>query len=185
MEVANKNLTKKILYGFVFGLIVICLLFADSAMAKKSKSKDKGPLFPTGCRVTGFSFNHYVLNLHPHQAGNQQSLYYIHNESNQLIRLYHVQDTEKPYIIHLNNTIKPGQWSAFATADKDVKFICTVIKKNSKKRRIVDCAKKLKVCEYPNVEFAINNYGNYWAVSSNSKKGTTRSIVRQGIFLHW
>lgn len=158
--------------------------FEELDESKSSKDKDPNK-FPMGCREVGFEFKNYILHLNPNAAGGSQSLYFLHNSHSKLVRLYQMQTGDEPYVMHLNNDIYENQWAVFATDEDQVKFICTVPRKDSDYGDIADCSKLLRICEYDNVKFSINNYGNYWSVASDIKTAAVRSVISQGILLKW
>lgn len=167
-------------------MLLVGLVFPEKIVAKKIKLKSVlKNTFPTGCREVGFGFKHYMLILYPYAAGQSQSLYFIHNKTRKLIKFYQMRSGDEAYIYHLNNKIQPKQWGALATDEKKVKFVCTMLSEKSKYGEIVDCAEVLELCEYPNVQFAINNYGNYWAVESGTKSEVIKKVIRQGVLLRW
>lgn len=179
---SNNNYTKNILGGISFVLLTI-LLLPNISMAAKVKNDEAK--FPGGCVAKGYSFKYKVLELYPESAGQSHSLYFMHNRTGSSLRLFQMRTGDEPYVMHLNNTIRPKAWGVFSSDEKQVKFICA---KPAKKRgyiKILDCEKALAVCEYPNVKYGINNYGNYWAVRSSSKFGARNSVRWQGILLRW
>jgi len=162
---------------FILIFILVSISFS-TAYADKDN-----PAFPRGCQPKGYSFNNYLLNLLPDAAGQSQSIYFIHNNTMQTIRLYNMASGNRAYIMHFNNEIKPNQWGVFSTDEKIVKFICANPSRTSVYGNVVNCKNKLRVCEYVNVKYGDNNNGNYWAVNSDSKNGAIRNIIRQGILL--
>jgi hypothetical protein len=159
-------------------ILVGCLL-PLSVMAKRG-------LFPGGCRDTGYSFKLYVLMLHPEAKGDVQSLYFMHNKSGRKLKLSQMKvSRDKPYTLYLNNVIKPNKWGVFATDSPVVKFVCSVPVRGNPHGKVVDCKKSLDICEYTNVKFADNNYGNYWGVKSKAKISARNDIIRQGVLLKW
>lgn len=149
-------------------------------------------VFPPGCVAVRNVFKYYALSLRQGASGELQSLYFIHNKTLDSVKLYQMRSGEERYIMYLNNEIKPNQWGVFATDEKLVRFICTVPNNKKSKSKygekygeIVDCKKLLEVCQYPNVQFATNNGGNYWSVESNSRDGARAEVIQQGILLRW
>lgn len=183
MEKLNKEVLIKIALG-IGGIIFFSLIIflTNYIIAKESKDETT---FPGGCRNVGYSFKYYVLNLHPYAAGKSQSIYFIHNETMQTIGLYQMRSGDEPYVMHMNNAIRPNQWGVYATDEKQVKFICVKASKKYKYGEIVNCKDVLALCEFTNVKFAPNNHGNYWAVGSNSKSGAKWQVIYQGVLLRW
>lgn len=160
---------------------ILSIIFPTQLFAAATKE----PLFPGGCRPAGFVFKHKVLRLLPNAAGNSQSLFFIHNKTMSSVKLYQMRTGDEPFIMHLNNTIRPNQWGVFASDEKVANFICTKPNHKSKYGNIIDCSKALELCEYTNVKFSINNHGNYWAVRSNAKYPARRQVINQGVLLRW
>lgn len=158
---------------------IACLALLISIAANAEK------LFPNGCTSDGFSFSHYTLNLHLDAAGQTHSIYFMYNKSNHTVRLYQMRNDSDGYVMNLNNEIHPFEWGVFAINDHDTKFICTRYDRDYNYGKIIDCEDVFRICEYPNVKFAANNYGNYWAVQSKSRSSAIRSVVRQGVLLKW
>jgi len=140
--------------------------------------------YPTGCKQVGFGFSNGVLVLEPYHKNIEQKqvVYFIQNTSKQEILFSDQQDPDAPYIMHHNNTLKPDQWAVFA-ADKITRFICSNNNKIQTLQSIVDCENTIKVCEYANVKFALNNRGNYWAATNLSMSGAVTEIIHQGVLL--
>ena len=162
-------------------LIIIVLLWIQSAaLAEELEIR-----MPNGCQTIGYSFKHYALLLHPHDIGKKQSLYFIFNSAPHAIKLYQMRHGDETFTMHLNNTIGAYRWGVFATDEKEEKFICTKASKKNEYGKIKDCEKTLKICEFKNVEFSSNNHGNYWAVKSNSRRGSINTVIYQGVFLKW
>ncbi len=159
--------------------LIACIAFIIAIGANAAK------LFPNGCTSVGHSYSHYTLDLNLDAAGQTHSLYFIYNKSTRTVRFYQMRSDDDGYVMNLNNEIHQFQWGVFAINDHDTKFICTNYDSDYNYGKIIDCETALVVCEYPNVKFAINNYGNYWAVPSSSRSAAIRSVVRQGILLKW
>lgn len=159
---------------------------AKTTTAKKTttvKTTSTKP-YPTGCKLVGYGFSNGVLVLTPYHKNIEQKqvVYFIQNTSKQEILFSDLRDPSAPYIMHHNNTLKPDQWAVFA-ADKITKFICSNNNKTPNLQSIVDCENTVKVCEYANVKFALNNRGNYWATTNLSMSGAVTEIIQQGVLL--
>ncbi|RMX22101.1 endopeptidase IV [Legionella jordanis] len=169
-------------------LSALCVVMG-AAEAKKSTA-DKDPQAvkeadnmknPIGCYDTGYQFDLKTLHLLPSMAGKRQSLYFIFNALNQPVNLYQMRDGESSRSLYLNHSINARQWAGLSTTEKKVKFICTVPEAKNPYGKIVDCAESLKVCEYTNVRYGLNNRGNFWIVNSNDKNGAIRDVVHYGV----
>lgn len=171
---------KKIVRSAV--LIMIGVSLFSSGLAR-SNPEDEHKM-PNGCRQVGYAFKYKQLMLYPEKAGLALSVYFMYNKSEYPVRLYQTRGDEDAYFSHLVNTIQPGRWGALSVDDKFMKFICTKVESRSNYGRITDCQDLLQVCEWDNVLFGVNNRGNYWAVTSNSRSGAMRIINRtHGILL--
>ena len=156
--------------------IALTLIFCSAAIA--SNNNDKMPL---GCRDLGYQFELKTLHLLPDDAGTRNSMYFLYNKSNRSINLYQMRQEESARSAFLNHSVRSNEWAVFATSEKDIKFICATPDDKNRYGAVVDCSKYLKVCEYNNVKFGLNNRGNYWLVNSRSRNSAVRAVVRYGI----
>ena len=162
-------------------ILVLTVGFANAAKAKKEIDKP----YPTGCEAVGFSYKYGVLLLKSNTESTPQSIFFLHNISKKAIEFYQVRDGSHPYIMHSHNTLGPDQWAAYATDQSETKFICTTASKTKYQGGILDCEKSLKICQYPKVKFALNNRGNYWATTNQTKNSAVKTVIRQGTLLRW
>ncbi len=146
---------------------------------KAAKKEDNR--FPIGCKPVGFKQRLKTLSLYPGQEGALQSMYFFFNQLPNAVSLYQMRDKESEYSTRVNHTIKPNSWAVLATGEPEVKFICTLGDGKASYGKIVDCADTIKVCEYVNVKFGLNNKGNFWIVDSNSRNGAVSEVVHYGI----
>lgn len=154
------------------------LMTACGTLFAEEKEDDR---FPLGCRDTGYQFELKTVHLMPHTTASRQSMYFLFNSRSDKVNLFQMRDDESSRSMFLNHVINPRQWAVLSTSEKKVKYICTVPEKNSRYGKIVDCGDSLKVCEFTNVKYGLNNRGNYWLVNSNTKNGALREVVRYGI----
>ncbi|KTD21529.1 enhanced entry protein EnhB [Legionella lansingensis] len=161
-------------------LSALCVGMGAGNAAKESKEVEDNRN-PLGCYDTGFQFDLKTLHLLPGEAGPRQSMYFIFNTLDQKINLYQMRDEESSRTMYMNHSINARQWAVLSTTEKKVKFICTVPDGKEEYGKIVDCAESLRVCEYTNVRYGLNNRGNYWIVSSNTRSGALRAVVHYGI----
>lgn len=163
-------------------LLGLCLLAIHSLgfSAKPSKDEDdsKNPL---GCRNVGYQFDLHTLKLLPGEAGAPQAMYFIYNKTNRDINLYQMLDDSNTRNLYLNHAIHSRQWAVLSTSEKNLKYICTVPDSSSRYGKVVDCAEGIKVCEFTNVKYGLNNRGNYWLVSSTTKNSALRAVIYYGI----
>lgn len=179
-----KKFTSVSLMAF-FGLLSTELGAAQSKnnnmeRAQQKTAKDEAR-FPIGCRPVGYQQHLKVLSLFPGKEGALQSLYFFYNQLPQTISLYQMRDEDSEYSTRVNHTIGPNQWAALATGERLVKFICTLGDGKKSYGTIVDCADTVKVCEYVNVKFGLNNKGNFWVSDGNSRNGAVNDVVHYGI----
>lgn len=164
--------------------IVLSGLVAGGAMAgaePESKSAREEMRSPLGCRDVGYRFELMVLKLFPEASGATQSMYFIYNKRPQAVTLYQMRNEESSRSLFMNHTVNAGQWAVLATGEPEMRFACTVAQGKSRYGKIVDCEESLKVCEFNNVKFGLNNRGNYWIVNSNTRSGALREVVHYGI----
>lgn len=180
----SRNMKRIIITVIIFSIMLFSLGFAAKKASVKDPTKEPVQAYPTGCSPIGFKFSNGVLVLAPvHKAeAQQQVIYFIQNKSKQDILFTDQRDSNLPYIMHNNNSLKSNLWAVFA-ADSKTKFICSKTDKAQTVQSILDCEDLVKVCEYANVKFALNNRGNYWATSNMSMSEAIREIVHQGILL--
>lgn len=183
----NTNNKKEI---FLFSLTLMSFLITLSPQAfsaKKDslsaaqKAKKDAERFPIGCRPVGYQKRLKVLSLFPGKEGALQSMYFIYNKLPETISLYQMRGDESEYTTRFNHIIRANSWAVLATGEPLVKFICSLGDGKSSYGTIVDCAKTVKVCEYVNVKFGLNNKGNYWIVDSNTRNGAVSEVVHYGI----
>lgn len=146
----------------------------------RDKEKEDGKP-PIGCRVEGFKFELDALHLMTGSNGNNLSLYLLFNDSSQTLSLYQMRGEESSRSMFLNHAIGGHEWGILSTGEKLVKFICTIPNKKSAYGQVVDCGQFLKVCEYTNVRYGLNNRGNFWLVNSSTRNGAVSSVVHYGI----
>ncbi|CAM2986330.1 hypothetical protein LEAN103870_11950 [Legionella anisa] len=149
--------------------------------AKAEKAEKEEARFPIGCKPVGYKESLKVLSLFPGKEGALQSLYFFFNKSQQTVSLYHMRDEESQYTTRYNHTIGGRQWAALATGEPLVKFICTLGDGKTSYGKIIDCADTIKVCEYVNVKFGLNNKGNFWIVDGTTRNGAVNEVVHYGI----
>ncbi|KGP62251.1 endopeptidase IV [Legionella norrlandica] len=146
----------------------------------KAEKKDDAK-FPLGCTPVGYQQDLKVLTLFPGKEGALQSMYFIYNKLPETISLYQMHDKESLYSYWLNHSVRGNSWAVLATGERKVKFICTLGDGKTSYGKIVDCAEAVKVCEYVNVKFGLNNKGNFWIVDSNTRNGAVSQVVHYGI----
>jgi len=156
--------------------MVALLAFSPLTNAKKDDNS-----FPLGCRDVGYEFTMKLLHLKPGAVGERNSMYFIHNKLGQKLTLYQLRNDETARSMFLNHIIYADQWAVLSVNEKSMKFACSVKERGKKYGELVDCSKAVRVCEYNNVKFGLNNRGNYWIVSSRSRNGAVRAVVRYGI----
>lgn len=172
MKTIDSSNVKKVLLLALFYLVSGNL---DAAAAKEDNRN------PIGCQDNGYEFDMDTLRLISHSVGAKQSLYFIYNTTDKSVTLYQMRGEESSRSMYLNHMINAGQWAVLSTSEKKLKYICAVPDGKSAYGKIVDCAQSLRVCEYNNVRFGMNNQGNYWLVNSNSRNGAVNAVVRYGI----
>jgi hypothetical protein len=120
----------------------------------KAAADDKETRYPIGCKPVGYEESLKVLSLFPGKEGALQSMYFFYNK-------------------------RPD--TVLAVGEPQVKFICSLGDGKKDYGQILDCAETIKVCEYVNVKFGLNNKGNYWIVESNTRNGAVNEVVHYGI----
>lgn len=136
--------------------------------------------FPRGCEVTGFQYddNYLVIN----QTG-KQSYYLIQNTSDERIEIERHETRDVFMSPPLQATLNPGHWAAFASDIPDLYFKCYQHGKASPE--IINCSDVIDICQYPRVQFALSNMGNYWVATNKSQQQVIRDSVSKGIYLKW
>jgi len=159
-------------------LLSLVLAAGSTSFAADVKEDDRNPL---GCKDVGYQFDLKTLHLLPHDAGANQSMYFIYNSSPKTLNLFQMRSEDSSRSMYLNHSIGTHQWAVLSSNEKKMKFICTAVDASSRYGQIVDCSENIRVCEYTNVKYGLNNRGNYWLVNSNTKSGAIREVVRYGI----
>lgn len=150
----------------------------NAAIEETGKEDNKPPI---GCRNAGYHFELKTLHLKPGESGDNQSMYVLYNELTQPVNLYQMRDEESSRSMFLNHVLGPHEWGVLSTSEKRVKFICSIPNKKSPYGEVVDCATTLRVCEYTNVRYGLNNRGNYWLINSATKGSAINTIIHYGI----
>ena len=138
---------------------------------------------PKGCHDEGYAFNHKALTLMPSKAGNHDSVYFVYNNSPNTINLYQLKSAEEHMGLNINNKIRPFNWGVYSSDESLVRFACSIPSAEYAHGKLVDCQSRLKVCEYTNVKYGLNNKGNYWMSRSNTRGGALRRVNRLGVLL--
>lgn len=152
--------------------------FVGFAVAEKAEKEDKSPL---GCRNVGYQYSLKTLDIFPTQAGERQSLYFVYNELNKPIHLYQMRGKDNADRMSINHTIPPQRWAALSLDSTHVKYACTVDDAKTAYGQIVDCETGLKVCQFARVKYGMNNRGNFWMVSGNTKNGALHEVNNYGV----
>jgi len=165
-------------------LLIAMIALGMSVAVEARRTKKPLNTFPPNCNKVGYEYKFKQLVLYPEKAGHTLSMYFMFNKSDWPVTLYQTRGDEDAYSSHLINTIQPKRWAALSLDTSHMKFICTKGDGRKHYGRITDCEELLKVCEYDNVLFGVNNRGNYWAVTSSSRNTAVRTVVRKhGILL--
>lgn len=182
-----KTLIKKLLPSLMLVLVAVLSLPAQADTVKpiklsaEEKAKREEMRFPIGCRPVGFKQSLRMLSLHPGEENALQSMYFFYNQLPEAISLYQMQDKGSELSTRFNHTIRAKSWAVLATGEPLVKFLCSMGDGKAGYGKIVDCAETVKVCEYVNVKFGLNNKGNFWIVDSNTRNGAVSEVVHYGI----
>jgi hypothetical protein len=174
-----KHQAKRLMLG-----ALLVSVFANSYALKKQTDKDvesKDEKFPIGCRSVGYEESLKVLSLFPGKEGALQSMYFFYNKLPQTVSLYQMRDKDSEYSTRYNHSIRGRSWAVLAVGEPHVKFICSLGDGKKEYGQILDCADTIRVCEYVNVKFGLNNKGNYWIVESNTRNGAVNEVVHYGI----
>ena len=163
--------------------LFICLLmsavgFLPLSAHTEEKDDSRNPI---GCRDIGYLFDLKTLTLMPYDDGTGNSLYFMHNKLSKPVTLFQMRDEDSARSVYFNHKIDANYWAVLATAEKKMKYICTVSEGKSAYGKVVDCAESLQVCEYNHVKFGLNNRGNYWLANSSTRGGAVGAVVRYGI----
>lgn len=170
--------------NFKKSAIFLSLLISQMVFAVQKEPEDQRN--PLGCRDMGYQYDLKVLKLFsgiaPEADADRQALFFMYNRTTKPVHLYQMLNKNATQSVFLNHTIPPKQWSALATGQKEMKYICTIDDpKSSSYGKIVDCGDTLKVCEYARVKFGMNNRGNFWIVQGNTRNGAVNQVTWYGI----
>ena len=160
-------------------VLIVGLMFASEQLhAGYDEVEDQSN--PLGCKDVGYQYDLRVLELMPEAVHQRDSLYFMFNKLNVPLNLYQMPEKDSTISLYLNSKLLPGQWSVLSTGENYLKFICTV-DNGQPYGKVVDCADSIKVCEFANVKYGLNNHGNLWIVKNNSKNGALRDVNHYGI----
>ena len=150
-------------------------------VSAEEKAQKHEAQFPIGCRPVGHQLSLKVLTLYPGKESALQSLYFVYNQLHENVNLYQMRDKNSELSTRYNHSIRGSSWAALATGEPFVQFICTVGDGKRGYGKIVDCGESIKVCQYVNVKFGLNNKGNFWMVDSNTRSGAVNQVVYYGV----
>lgn len=150
-------------------------------LSKEEKAKRDETRSPIGCRDVGYEKSLKVLTLYPGKEGALQTMYFFYNKLPETLSLYQMRDKDSELSTRYNHSIRANSWAVLATGEPMVKYICSLGDGKNGYGKIVDCADVIKVCEYVNVKFGLNNKGNFWIVDSNTRNGAVSEVVHYGI----
>jgi len=172
-----KNRQRQLLKGLLLSILLpgICL------GAVKKENEEDSNRFPLGCKPVGSRFELRTLHILPKEVGEQQSLYFFHNESNKPVKLYQMRAVDNPGNLYLNHVISGSHWGALATSEPDLRYACAIDDGKTPGGLLVDCASVLRVCEFARVKFGLNNRGNFWFVSNGARNSAVRDVTAYGI----
>ena len=153
------------------------LTAADRAL-KIEKEESRSPI---GCKDLGYTFDLKTLYIESDSEEAKQSLYFIYNRSPHSIDLFQMRGEESARSMFLNHRVGAKQWAVLSTSHKHMRYVCAIAEGKSPYGKIVDCGNTLKVCQYNNVRYGMNNQGNYWLVNSSTRTGAVNAVVHYGI----
>jgi hypothetical protein len=153
----------------------------EVSLSKAEKAELDESRSPIGCKNMGYYFDLKTLQLKSDSVEAKQSLYFIYNNSEHNIALFHMRGEESSRSMFLNHKISPRQWAVLSTAEKRLRYICSIVDGKDPYGKITDCGDVIKVCQYNNVKYGLNNQGNYWLVNSNTRNGAVNAVVHYGI----
>lgn len=185
---------------FKFSIIALLsagLLYNATTLAAAIKGKNR--TFPYGCRVMGYGFDGDLLvikptyeqasstpnqdNSQPQQqaqsANPKQTIYLIHNKSNQTVALKAKKEEGEMYKPDHENVVGPNQWAAFAMDQDQVKFTC------AHGSSAINCSTILELCQYNHAKFSDSTMGSYWVVKSDTLENSVYGAIHIGILLRW
>ena len=164
-------------------ILLILVILPFMILSSEAIARLKPLELPRGCHNEGYSFNDKTLNLFPAKKGNNDSVYFIYNRSNSTVSLYQLKNANEHMGLNINNKIRANQWGVYSSDETNVRFACTKPSHQYPHGKLVDCGQNLKVCEYTNVKYGLNNRGNYWMARSASKNSAIRRAMKIGVLL--
>ena len=175
MNIINLN-SKNIIIKIFF--ITLITIICGNAFARLKPLE-----LPRGCHNEGYTYHHKALTLLPAKAGNSDSVYFIYNKSPSTVNLYQLKTADEHMGININNKIRPYSWGVYSSNESMVKFACSTPSDKYDHGKLVGCQQTLKVCEYTNVKYGLNNRGNYWMSRSDTKSNSLRRVNKIGVLL--
>lgn len=164
--------------SYSFKWLVMLLVLSASPVFSAMEAEDKNPL---GCRELGYEYHLKTLNLVPPEPEGVPSLYFMFNRTSKPILLSQMRTKEDTDEMSINHIIPPRQWAVLAMDHQFVKYACSAIDGKTPYGQVVDCAEVVKVCDFARVKYGLNNRGNFWMVSGNSKNGALRDVTYYGV----
>tara|TARA_B110000908_G_C10215283_1_gene432497 strand:+ start:196 stop:747 length:552 start_codon:yes stop_codon:yes gene_type:complete len=164
--------------ALVLGVVLSIAIFSHATAATSNPS-----VLPRGCHNEGYSFHHKALTLLPSKAGNNDSVYFVYNNSGSTINLYQLKSANAHMGLNINNKIRAYSWGVYSSDEDLVRFACSIENSDYDHGQLVDCQERLDVCEYTHVKYGLNNRGNYWMSRSNTRGGALRRVNRLGVLL--
>lgn len=155
----------------------------SAAQTEQNDNDEQKQHYPLGCTPVGYQFSHYNVILKPTAKYEPQTLYFIKNTSNKEVNLFQARTGNESFIVYLESTMKPQQWSALALDEKNAKFICTHQNKNQSSHQIIKCKNVLDICEFTQARFGENHRGNYWVTENKSMKEAYQTTKLHGVLL--
>ncbi len=173
--------------AYPLSILLVCAVLSHplySAATPSNKAAvvdEKDARYPIGCKPVGYEEYLKIIKLYPGKESALQSMYFFYNNLPQTISLYQMREKDSEYSARYNHSIKGNSWAVLAVGEPLVKFTCTLGDGKKEYGQILDCAQTVKICEYVNVKFGMNNKGNYWIVDSNTRNGAVNEVVHYGI----
>lgn len=158
-----------------FLIVVSSLLLLTIGCSGISSESDN----PEGCVSEGYEFKNNKLIIN--QSSSNQSLYLLHNISDQSFWLNHVMPTDPGASAGWASELNIDKWSAIAMNKKKFEMNCTILESAEVKN--LDCKEVVKVCKIQKPVFNSKDSGSFWVSENKPLSGLMDAIKSRGISL--
>lgn len=154
-------------------MIASSLLLLATGCSGGSSESD----FPKGCTAQSYEFkgNNLILN----ESFSKQSLYLLHNVSDNSFWLNHVMSEDPGASAGWGSKLDIDNWSAIAMDKENFEMNCTILGSGEVKN--LDCKEVIKVCKFEKPAFNSEDSGSFWVSENKPLTELLQAIKSRGI----